>query len=456
MALVLQFRWALLSPGNNVLVAVSGGPDSLCLLHLLWTEREARQISVEAAHLDHGLRGEASAAEADWVAAWCRERGIICHSGKEDVAAFALARKQSIQEAARSVRYAFLERTAEAIGADKIATGHTRDDQAETVLGNILRGAGTDGLRGIPERRGLLIRPLLDIMRAEIEAYCAAHGLSPRKDASNSSPDHYTRNRIRLELLPRLRRDYNSRVDDALVRLSEIAARDSDYLAVQAVAALAEAMRERDAVSVRLDRAALAALHPALLRSVLRLALAGLRGTGEGLSYEPLEKICAAVLSHATTFALTLPSPLCTVRVAGHSVTLTLANVPTPFGSFAAPLPVPGTVVLREMGWAADAAWEDHPSAVRLDAAAVDLASLEVRNWRFGDRMDPLGLGGRHKKLSDIFSEAKTPRSERPCVPVFADGQGIVWVAGYTLAERVKVTPETVQVLYLSVRPLAA
>ena len=451
-----QFRWALLTPGDKVLVAVSGGPDSLCLLDLLWTERETRQLRVEAAHLDHGLRGKESAAEADWVLDWCAERGIVCHVGKEDVAAFALARKQGIQEAARSVRYAFLERTAEAIGGNKIATGHTRDDQAETVLGNILRGTGTDGLRGIPERRGLLIRPLLNTTRAEIEAYCAEHGLSPRQDASNFFPDHYTRNHIRLELLPRLRREYNPRVDDALVRLSEIAARDSDYLAVQAQAALADVMRERDKFSVRLDRAALTALHPALLRSVVRRAFATLRGTGKGLSYEALETICTAVLSRRATFALTLPSPLCTVGVAGHSVTLALANVPAPFGSFAALLPVPGTVSLPTIGWAVHAAGEDHPGAVRLDAAAVDLTSLTARNWRFGDKIDPLGMGGRHKKLSDIFSDAKVPRSERPRVPIVADAQGLVWVAGYTLAERVKVTPETGQVLYLSVRPLDA
>ena len=447
------FCWALLSPGDKVLVAVSGGPDSLSLLHRLWTERETRQISVEAAHLDHGLRGEEAAAEAEWVAAWCRERGIACTVGKEDVAAWASAHKQSKQEAARMVRYAFLERTAATVGADKIATGHTRSDQAETVLGNILRGSGTDGLRGIPERRGSIIRPMLGVSRAEVDAYCAAHGLSPRQDASNLSPGHYTRNRLRLELLPILRQGYNPRVDDALVRLSEIAARDSDYLTQQAQAALAGVTRESDVFRVQLDRAALAALHPALLHSVLRLAISNLRGTGEGVSYEHLEKVCKAVLSGSVTaFALVLPSPLCTVRVTDQVLTLTLANVPVSLGYVSAALPVPGTAMLDKIGWTLTASWEETPGAARLDADAVDFNLLVARNWRTGDKMDPLGMGGRHKKVSDIFTDAKVPRSERARVPIVADAHGIVWVAGYALAERVRVTESTVRVLYLSVQ----
>ena len=443
-------NWKLLSPGDRVLAAVSGGPDSLCLLHVLWTEREVRGLgSVEAAHLDHGLRGKESAAEADWVAAWCAERGIVCHLGRANVGA---KRGQSVQEAARAARYAFLERTATAIGADKIATGHTRDDQVETVLANILRGSGLDGLSGIPERRGRIIRPLLDMTRVEVEAYNAAHGLSPRQDPSNLSAEHYTRNRIRLELLPELRRDYNARVDDALLRLSGIAARDSDYVAQQAAAALADVTRAEDAAHLELDRAALARLHPALLRYVLRQAIERVRGTGASVTFEHLETLCRAAADvSGDSFALTLPSPLCRVRVTEQVLMLSApAKRQAPAGFISVPLPVPGEVVLETLGWTVQAAWEDHPGAVRLDADAVDLDSLVVRNRQIGDRIDPLGMGGQHKKVSDIFTDAKVPRAQRERVPLVADSRGLLWIAGCTQSERAKETPRTARRLFLS------
>ena len=450
MALLNKLRWALLSPGDKVLVAVSGGPDSLSLLHVLWTHQKARQLGgVEAAHLDHGLRGEESAAEAAWVAAWCAERGIACHPGRGDAAAWAREHRQSTQEAARAVRYAFLERTAAAIGANKIATGHTQSDQAETVLGNVLRGTGLDGLRGIPERRGLLVRPLLDVTRTEVEAYCAANNLLPRRDPSNFASGHYTRNRIRLELLPELRRDYNPGVDKALLRLSEIAARDSDYLTMQAQTALAGITRSSNVFSTELERAKLAALHPALLRHVVRLAITQMRGTGEGVTYEHLEAICRAVsLNSPTAFVLMLPSPPCTVRVAGQA--MTLANADARAADFSVPLPIPGEADLGMIGWRVSSGWEDHTGAIRADADAVDIDTLTVRNRRPGDRIDPLGMGGRHKKVSDIFTDAKVPRPERDRIPMIADAHGIVWVAGHAQAERAKVTDGTTRILFLS------
>ena len=446
-----QFCWELISAEDTVLVAVSGGPDSLCLLHLLWTAREACQIRVEAAHLDHGLRGDESAAEAVWVARWCLEHGIACHVSHEDVAAFAASHKLGRQEAARTVRYAFLERTAAAIGADKIATGHTQNDQVETVLANILRGTGTDGLRGIRDRRGLIVRPLLGVTRAEIEAYCQANALSPRQDLSNASPDHYTRNRIRLALLPQLRREYNPRVEDAVLRLSEIAARNSDYLEIQAKAALAEALLTRDSLRLTLDRAALAALHPALLRYVVRQAVKETRGTLGGVSYEHLEQVYGAVLfGSPAVFTLTLPSPLCILRLTRQTLTLALANATAAVGGVSVPLPVPGSAALDGLGWMTTASWNKTPGAVRVDAEAMDLSSLVVRNRRDGDKMDPLGMGGRHKKVADIFADAKVPRSERDRIPIVADRHGIVWIIGFAPAERAKVTASTVQVLYLS------
>lgn len=445
----------LLAPGDTLLVAVSGGPDSLSLLHALHSLREEIGLrSIAAAHFDHGLRGDESAAEALWVADWCETHGIKCHDGRADVAALAQERKLSIPQAAREARYAFLSETAAAIGANKIATGHTQDDQAETVLLNILRGTGTDGLRGIPRQRGLFVRPLLAISRMQIEEYCAEHALCPRRDSSNAKTD-YTRNRVRLELLPQLAREYNPGIQNALLRLSEIAVRDSDYLHAQAQAALIDVLREQDAFRLTLDRAALAQLHPALLRYVLRDAIARLRGTVEGVAYEQIDQVCRFISNPAPSFrAVTLTSPICTFRVTEAAVTLALANVPSSLAYMSTPLSVPGEATLTEIGWTIRASFEENENATMLDADAVQ-GELTLRNWRIGDRIAPLGMNGHTKKVSDIFIDAKVPKARRHHIPIIADEAGILWIAGYAVAERAKTTARTTRRLWLTAKRLS-
>ena len=437
MLLLPNFRESLFLPADRVLIAVSGGPDSLSLLHYLWHRRHSLGLeSVEAAHLDHGLRGDESAAEAAWVAAWCAERGIPCHVGLVDLGTRKL--HGSKQEKARAARYAFLEQLASEFSATKIATAHTQDDQAETVLMNILRGTGLDGLRGIPEKRGLFVRPMLFISRAEIEAYCTAQGLEPRQDPSNFSPENYTRNRVRLELLPQLEREYHPGVKQSLLRLAEIAERDSDYLQVQADSAFQESLRVRNAFQIVLNRPTLAALHPALLRHVLRTAISALRGTGEGITYALTEQICAAIADdRSKAFGLTLPRPSCSVLVTQDAVTLEITLAST------AP----------EALWQLQTSFEPLPDGVMLNADAITLETLAVRFWRPGDKIDPLGMGGRHKKVADIFTDAKVPRLNRLQVPIVTDKLGIVWVVGHCVSERAKVKAETRRVVYLCLAP---
>jgi tRNA(Ile)-lysidine synthase len=313
--------YELIAPGDSVLVATSGGPDSLALLHALHSCREDWGLAdIQAAHLDHGLRGEESAAEAQFVADWCQERQIACTVGLADIKT---EQRGSIQEAARAARYAFLETTAAKVGANKIAMGHTQDDQVETVLLNILRGTGLDGLRGIPRQRQVFIRPLRDMPRTAVEEYCAHENLAPRRDPSNADPSHYTRNRVRLELLPLLERDYHPAVREALLRLSETATRDADYLHMQAADALKQLMMAQSETQMVLDAHRLRTLHPSLLRSILRQALTELRGTALGVIHDHLELICEALDSKKRLpFGLTTPLPHCAVRVTLRRVTL--------------------------------------------------------------------------------------------------------------------------------------
>lgn len=222
----------------------------------------------------------------------------------------------------------------------------------------------------------------------------------------------------------------------------------------QAKAALTAITAEREADHLTLDRPALAALHPALIRHVLKLALTELRGTGEGLTYEHLEQISEAALANArNVVSWTLPSPASTVKITQKTVVLTLNAVPALFGDVTVPLSIPGTAALPQTDWRVQASLAPLPDSsftAVLDADTVQGNTLTLRNWRHGDCIDPMGMNGRHKKVSDIFIDAKIPRTERLRVPIVADEAGILWIVGHCVAERAKVTPETRRRLYLA------
>jgi tRNA(Ile)-lysidine synthase len=290
-------RHSLVSPGETVVVGVSGGADSVCLLHVLAKWQKESGLKLHVAHLNHQLRGAESEADAEYVSGLARSLGIPVTIGRQDVAAYRRTRSISVEEAARELRHAFLAGVAGDVGAGRIALGHTRDDQVETILMHILRGTGTGGLCGLaacsplalrvrtqsaiasPDLSGrsnlLVIRPLLDITREETTGYCREQRLDPRIDSSNLSLSFF-RNRLRLELLPLLRQ-YNPAVDRALLRLADIAGEDSAFIEGQAALLWDEVIRQEDD-AVHVDRKGAARLPVALQRQLLRAAVAKLAG----------------------------------------------------------------------------------------------------------------------------------------------------------------------------------
>ena len=257
--------WDMLPSGARVLCAVSGGADSMCLLQLLHGLEEERGIRVFAAHFEHGLRGEESLRDMAFVENWCREQKIPCLAERGDTRALAEKEHLGLEEAARKLRYAFLERAADHFGCDRIATAHTADDNAETVLLNLVRGSGTKGLGGIPPRRGNIVRPLLETDRAEIEAYLKAQGVPHVEDSSNESLD-FSRNRLRREILPLLR-EMNPALNDALGRTAALLRRDDSFLR-----GLAEEWLDRNFDGESLPLGELRKLHPAVAsRAVKKL-----------------------------------------------------------------------------------------------------------------------------------------------------------------------------------------
>jgi tRNA(Ile)-lysidine synthase len=461
-------RDMLWAPGATVVTAISGGADSLCLLGALDALRMRAILSapgrIVLAHLDHGLRGAAGAADAAFVAEMARGLGLECVTGREDVAALARREKRSLEDAARRARYAFLRRVAANVGAECVVTGHTRDDQAETVLMHFIRGAGLAGLGGMAPRGGDIARPLLDLTRAETEAYCAARGWVPREDVSNVDLGFF-RNRVRHALLPFLERE-NPHLRETLARNASLIAADAAYLDALARDAWERAVRSATADAITFDLQTLRALPGPLRSRLLREAQRRMSGEEEeGLEARHIEAAEEYVRRGPNGTWSHLPGGLRLVRgpdtlAVTHAPAADAGQRPRQPTMEPVTLPVPGERALLPLGVRLRARVLD-ASAVRPEMlrggvrhvayADADAAGepLRVRTWRPGDRFQPLGMAG-EKKLQDYFTDAHIPRDERARVPLVCGPAHLVWVAGHRLDERVRVTPQTRRVLELT------
>jgi tRNA(Ile)-lysidine synthase len=446
--------YRMLEPGHTVLVAVSGGADSMALLHILWRLREPLALQLWVAHLNHQMRPDAGG-DARLVETVAGALGLRYVGATRDVPAYRRLHKGSPEDAARRVRYAFLRATATEVGAERIAIGHTADDQAETVLLHLLRGAGLRGLCGMPAVRGAIVRPLIQVVRRDILAYVQAHHLSFRDDPSNTQR-RYRRNRLRLDVLPVLQQHFNPRLSHTLARTAQLLAEDEAALQALTQQYFCAAARATASGAVALQLAVLASLPIALQRRVFRWALAEVIGDLHGLTARHIAAIVALTRSGAGNQRLTFPRGVVVER--RYDLLLIHQQAATTVGHVAVPLPVPGACRLDELGVtitterlprhavagafpSGDVTWLD---ADRLGSEVM------VRTRRAGDRFQPLGSRSA-KKLKAFLIDAKIPRALRDRLPLVATGRGIAWVAGVRPAEWAKVGPETATVLRLQV-----
>jgi len=453
-------EYGLLSGGEKVLVAVSGGQDSVCMLHVLNNLRETLDIQLHIAHLDHGLRGDESGADAGYVESVAAAFGIPATIEKKDVSEWREKSKTSLEEAAREVRYRFLESVARRTGAKRVAVGHTRDDQVETTLMHLLRGSGIQGLRGlkaaapIPYGAGedgiWVIRPLLKVTRQETGAYCIVQGLQPRTDSSNEQV-RFLRNRIRLELIPLLRQ-YNADIDSVLVRLADLAGEDADFMDEQAAAVCSAAVTSEGCLTC-VDSGKLRGLPLALQRRVFRIVLEQSYGSLRDIEAVHVDALVRLLFSD-TGRSVHLPGG----TVVANERNRMVISAP---GSAACPWPaldrdyvlnVPGETALP--GWRVSASimGENFFKEDDIFSASFDLArvgrQLTVRGRRAGDRFHPLGMA-HSRKLQDFMVDTAIPRSWRGSVPIVCSPAQVVWVVGWRIDDRVKVTTATQGVLRL-------
>jgi len=458
---VLQFirEHRLVSSQHELLVAVSGGPDSVCLLHILAKLQEELGIRLHVAHLNHQLRGVDAEADAEYVADLARQLGIPATIEKRDVKAYQAQQRVSLEEAGREVRYTFLAQVAKSIGTNQVAVGHTSDDHIETILMHLIRGTGTRGLRGLqPSSRWqssgnslTIIRPLLPLSRQETADYCHHHQLMPRTDASNLSLSPL-RNRIRHQLLPLLR-SYNPRVAEALLRTARIAGDDLAFLDSESARLWGE-LAQRQENTIVLDKGRFLELPSALQRYLLRMSIEKLLGNLKDIETRHIEEIMDALAKPAGK-RLSLPGGLnffidYDKYLIGPDAAA-LSPFPVLGGKFPLKLPgethLPGwrvvaTIISREQMAEKD---EDFTAYLDFDKTGDELI---VRSRQPGDRFQPLGMS-QPKKLGEFMIDSKIPSAWRQRIPVVCSPEHILWVVGWRIDDRVKVTQNTKQVLCL-------
>jgi len=466
----------LLQKGDHVVLGISGGPDSSCLLALLCELREEWDLQLHAVHVHHGLRGEDADEDSRYTEELCRRFFVPCRTFYYDVKKMAGEKGLTTEEMGRELRYAAFESLRQEIlnasggqtapGCVKIAVAHNRNDQAETVLMRLLRGTGVDGLAGIGYlREGNIVRPLLDADRSEIEAYCESKALNPRTDLTNLEPD-YTRNKIRLELIPYLQREYNENIVSGLCRLANNAAEDKAFLWEQTELAFQKIARIQeggDGFSGRrqcvLECRGFSELRPAVSKRLIRKGLREM-GLFQDVTASQLEAADAMIRTGRTGDRLTFPH--------GYRLEISYGegllrgpekSAEKEAEKFSFLVNVPGITQVSALNASLRVQILTAEEATSLDAgdsnrtfASADPAlwnqPLFLRSRQPGDFIVPLGMKG-SKKIQDYFVDRKIPRENRDTVPLLCRGMEVVWIPGGVLNEKYRAEKDAETLVFL-------
>ena len=449
-------RHKMFEPGDSVLVAVSGGPDSVALIHILNTISREYSIRLAVAHLNHSLRERESDRDAEFVEALAEHFDWPFYLEKKDVRGFRRRRHLSLEEAARQVRYAFFDATASNEGFKKIALGHHGDDNAELVLMNLLRGSGPLGLSGIaPVRDSKIVRPLIDLKRSQILEYISEKKIAFVTDSSNRDPA-YRRNKIRHHLIPELKKFYNPAIVDSLNRLGAIVQAENKWFDGAIEPVFADCVLNRASDRISLASAGVCGLDLAAGRRIIRKAIVHVKKDLRRITFLHVDAVLELARNGQTGSGLDLPDG---VRVIKDAAALTIKKEDR--GSD------PDIIDYRyTMAGAGTALIEEANIAIKLVEIAIEEVPdfkesgksraffdrdclrfpLIVRNFRPGDRFSPLGVDGT-QKLKKYFSNQKTPVGQRKKCPLLLSENKIIWVAGHRIDNSVKLGPGTRRVL---------
>jgi len=449
-------EYRMLSGGETILIGLSGGPDSACLVHILNRLRDSLKLDLHAIYIDHGLRPGETEQEISFCKDFCDRLSVPFITKSIEVKAYAAEQKLNKQEAARLLRFRVFEETVYEVNAHKIALGHTSDDQAETLLMRLFRGAGSAGLASIPPVRKNIIRPLIDIQRKEIEQYLDDEKVGFITDSSNLKTD-YLRNRIRLSLMPVLR-EFNPEITETLSKTAAIFRDEERYFEIIVTKTLMKLISRKTDSRIELFLSPFGSMDKVVIRRVLRRAIDATKGL-RGISFIHIEDMIELIQSGNPGDRLFLPKGIRAIK--DYSTFILTSEIPATLDTYT--LSVPGETILKEAGIVLKATVDETQereatretsglwSAYGIFDADKLRFPLIARPRRDGDVFYPFGFG-RRKKLQDFYVDMKVPRDERNRVPLIVSGEDIIWVVGYRGDERFKVTEETKKIVRFEVK----
>lgn len=446
-------KFNMLSYGDHVLVGLSGGPDSVCLLSILLKINKRYNIKISAAYIDHGLRPEDTPREIDFCKELCNKIQIPFYTEQIDVKDFAKRERLNLQEAARILRYSMLDQISIKINAHKIAIAHNADDQAETVIMRLLRGAGPAGLSGIPPVRKKIIRPLIEVERFEIENYLMENQINFIQDPSNLS-FKYLRNKIRHLLMPVVK-EISPKATKIISRTADILREENDYINIAVTKALMRLMSRKTDTKVELFCNPMEVLNIVILRRALRVAIDSVRDL-KGIEFEHIEEIINLIKKGNPGDRIYLPKGIRAIK--GYSTLIITSEPPVVLSTYKIECPgelflkeISTTLEIKELNKEEVSNFGNGKNIIYVDADKVKFP-LIVRPRKKGDYFYPFGFGKR-KKIQDFFVDEKIPRDERDSIPIIESDGNIVCIVGYRLDDRFKIEHNTKKCLQIRVIP---
>jgi tRNA(Ile)-lysidine synthase len=446
-------EYNLIEDGDNVVIGLSGGPDSMALLYVLLEIVEI-DFNIYIAHVNHGVRGEEALADEIFVENLAKKLNLPYYSTQVNMNEYAKAKGISSEEAGRELRYGFFRKILNEIGGGKIAVAHNKNDQAETLLMRIFRGTGIDGLRGMDFISRDIIRPILNIERAEIEKYLEDKDIETRLDKTNLE-NIYSRNKIRLELIPYIEENFNPNIIDTLWRTSRIATIDSDFLEKHTEKIYNNMMKKRGKHSIILDRKLFLEEGRSIQQRIIRNSIIDINGSVQGITEKHIAYILNLFIDGDTGKSIDIIDNL--IAKTSYEELIIEKKRKVKKKDYLYEIPIEDTIYIGDLGLKVNT---ELTTVDNIDFNSIDSftkyfdfnkinGKLYIRNRKNGDRFFPYGMEG-SKKIKDYFIDEKIPKDKRDEIPILIDNENIIWIVGYRISNLYKITECTEKVLKIS------